>query len=337
MLNRFQKHEFFINLNKCKWHTNEMNFLNYIILFKNITIQKNKIKVIRNWFKFQSINDIQQFVDLINFYRRFIRNFNHMTISFISILKSFEKAYKKNKDRKRKRSRNRNFQRFKNFLTFEIVETFEILKVCFIEMSLLHHFYSFCRFRIKIDVFNKIIENVLIQFVDDEWHLIAYYFFKMNFPQCNYEIHDQKLLIIIETFKHWRHYLKNVQHEIFVLTNHHNLKKFMKITKLSSRQIRWIQELSRYNFRIDYRQNKKNSTNALFRRSNLMQKNENVREKNRRILYRFQKFLQLQSNNVRIMRTTCESQKKIERSKSQIVVQYNVDWRTLMIDEAYVI
>ena len=138
-------------------------------------------------------------------------------------------------------------------------------------------------------------------------------------------------------FKHWRHYLKNVQHQIFVFTNHHNLKKFMKITKFSSRQIRWIQNLSRYNFRIDYRQNKKNSTNALFRRSNLMQENENVREKNRRIIHHFQKLLQLQNDNVKIMRITCKFQKKIERSKSQIVVQYNVDWRTLMIDETYVI
>ena len=91
-----------------------------------------------------------------------------MTISFISMLKNFEKTYKKNKNRKRKRNRSRSFQRFKNFLTFEIVEIFEILKVCFIEMSLLHHFDSFCRLRMKIDAFNKIIKNVLIQFVDDE-------------------------------------------------------------------------------------------------------------------------------------------------------------------------
>ena len=57
-----------------------------------------------------------------------------------------------------------------------------------------------------------------------------------------------------------------------------------------------------------------------------MQKNENVREKNRRILYRFQKFLQLQNNNVKIMRIAIyEFQKKIERSKLQIVVQYNIN------------
>ena len=236
ILNRFQKHKFFINLNKCRWHIDEINFLNYIISFKNITMQKNKIKNIRNWFMLRSINDIQQFIELINFYKRFIRNFNRIAISFISMLKSFEKIYKKNKFRKRKR--NRNSQRFAKIFIFEIVETFETLKIYFIEMSLLHHFNSICRFRVEIDVFNKTIKEILIQFIDDEWHSIVYYFFKMNSTQCNYEIHDQKLLIIVETFKHWRHYLKNAQHEIFVLTNHHNLKKFMKITKLSSRQMR---------------------------------------------------------------------------------------------------
>ena len=130
ILNRFQKHDFFINLNKCKWHIDKINFLNYIIFFKNITMQKNKIKNIRNWFMFRSINDIQQFVDLINFYKRFIRNFSRIAISFISMLKNFEKTYIKSKFRKRKR--NRNSQRFAKIFIFEIVETFEILKICFI-------------------------------------------------------------------------------------------------------------------------------------------------------------------------------------------------------------
>ena len=117
---------------------------------------------------FRSINNIQQFVELINFYKRFIRNFNRIAISFISMLKSSEKTYKKNKFRKRKRNRNRNFQRFAKFFIVEIVETFEILKICFIEMSLLHHFDFICRFRIEIDVFNKTIEKIFIQFIDDE-------------------------------------------------------------------------------------------------------------------------------------------------------------------------
>ena len=68
--------------------------------FKNITMQKNKIKIIRNWFKFQSINDIQQFIDLINFYRRFIRNFNRIAISFILMFKNLKKNIQKKQNSK---------------------------------------------------------------------------------------------------------------------------------------------------------------------------------------------------------------------------------------------
>ena len=82
------------------------------------------------------------------------------------MLKNFEKIYKKSKFRKRER--NRNFQRFVKFFTFETVETFETLKICFIEISLLHHFNFICEFRIEIDIFNKTIKKILIQFIDNE-------------------------------------------------------------------------------------------------------------------------------------------------------------------------
>ena len=42
-----------------------------------------------------------------------------------------------------------------------------------------------------------------------------------------------------------------------------------------------------------------------------MQKNENIREKNDRILHRFQKKLQLQNDNIKIIRITYEFQKKL--------------------------
>lgn len=116
----------------------------------------------------RSINDIQQFVELINFYRRFIRNFSRIATSLTSMLKNFEEAYRKSKSRKRKRSRSRSLQRSAKFLTLEFLEAFETLKICFIEMSLLHHFNFICRFRVEIDASDKTIEDVLIQLIDDE-------------------------------------------------------------------------------------------------------------------------------------------------------------------------
>ncbi len=76
--------------------------------------------------------------------------------------------------------------------------------------------------------------------------------------ETRYETHDQELLAIVEAFKTWRHYLEGCQFEVLVLTDHNNLRRFMDTKSLSSRQVRWAQELSRYHFRIDYRQGKAN-------------------------------------------------------------------------------
>ena len=73
-----------------------------------------------------------------------------------------------------------------------------------------------------------------------------------------YETYDGKLLAIVEVFKTWRHYLKSCKYEILVFTDHNNLCRFMDTKSLSSRQVRWAQELSRYYFQIDYHKGKAN-------------------------------------------------------------------------------
>ena len=73
-----------------------------------------------------------------------------------------------------------------------------------------------------------------------------------------YETHEGKLLAIVEVFKTWRHYLEGCKHEVLVLTDHNNLRRFMDTKSLSSRQVRWAQKLSRYYFCIDYRQGNAN-------------------------------------------------------------------------------
>ena len=62
-----------------------------------------------------------------------------------------------------------------------------------------------------------------------------------------------------------------------MLTDHNNLRRFMDIKSLSSRQVRWAQKLSRYHFWIDYCQDKANgAADALFR---FFQRNKNEEEK----------------------------------------------------------
>ena len=51
--------------------------------------------------------------------------------------------------------------------------------------------------------------------------------------ETQYKVHDQELLIIVKTFKHWRHYLKRALHPIKVLTDYNNLRRFMNVKQLN--------------------------------------------------------------------------------------------------------
>ena len=74
-----------------------------------------------------------------------------------------------------------------------------------------------------------------------------------------YETHNGKLLVIVEAFKTWCHYLEGYKYEFLIFTDHNNLRCFMDTKSLSFKQVRWAQKLSWYHFQIDYCQDKANA------------------------------------------------------------------------------
>ena len=304
ILSRLRDHKLFINMKKCKFFKNNIDFLDFVVFSKRVQMQQNKIDVIQKWSASRNVSEILKFLELCNFYRRFIKSFSKLTLFLISMLKESTKLYKKEIKRKRNRnrSRSRSRERLSNdFLTSEIYEAFKRLRNAFFKAFILQHFDSTRFIRVKIDVSNKTIDEIFCQSDDqNHWHSIIYFSKKMISAKCKYEIHDKKFLIIIFAFKQWRHYLKEAKKQVFVLTNHRNFSRFMFTTKLSFRQIRWTQELSRYNFVIDYRFDSKNSANDLSRRFDHMTIIEKKIESNRQILTRLRQFLQSSSNEFRI-------------------------------------
>ena len=74
-----------------------------------------------------------------------------------------------------------------------------------------------------------------------------------------YKTHNGELLVIVQAFKTWPYYLEGCKHEVLILTDHNNLRCFIDTKSLSSKQIRWAQELSCYHFQINYYQGKVNA------------------------------------------------------------------------------
>ncbi len=134
----------------------------------------------------------------------------------------------------------------------EVCQTaFNHMKRCMTETSILRHFDQTCDFILEIDSFNYINDEVLFQYDDEDvLHSIVFYSKNMSSAECNYKIYDKKLLIIIWAFEHWRLELKLIDISIKMFIDYQALTSLMKDKKLSQRQMRWVQKLADFNFKI---------------------------------------------------------------------------------------
>eukprot|EP00833_Pecoramyces_ruminatium_P008925 jgi/Orpsp1_1/1182957/evm.model.c7180000083281.1 len=69
------KNGLFAKLEKCEFHVKETTFLGFTVSINGLTMDKNKVKSVLEWPTPKNIKDLQSFLGLCNFYRKFIKNF----------------------------------------------------------------------------------------------------------------------------------------------------------------------------------------------------------------------------------------------------------------------
>jgi len=75
VLKRLKKNDLFVKPEKCKWKVREVEFLEIVIGPKGVEMQREKIEGVLNWPAPKNIKEVQKFLGLTNYYRRFIKNF----------------------------------------------------------------------------------------------------------------------------------------------------------------------------------------------------------------------------------------------------------------------
>jgi len=75
VLRRLEENDLFVKLEKCKWKVREVEFLEVVISPKEVEIQKEKVEGVLNWLVPRNVKEVQKFLGLANYYRRFIKNF----------------------------------------------------------------------------------------------------------------------------------------------------------------------------------------------------------------------------------------------------------------------
>ncbi len=171
--------------------------------------------------------EVQFFLEFANFYKCFIKKYFRIISSLMNLTR-----------------KNISF-----VWTEKADEAFKKLKKLFIFQSILIMFESEKLITLEMNVSDETIKACINQSDDKRClYFIAFYNKKLTDAELNYEIHDKKLLAIVNSFKQWRVYLKKFRHQIQVYTDHKNLLYFTITKVLNQRQIKWSKKLLSYNF-----------------------------------------------------------------------------------------
>jgi len=91
VLRRLEENNLFIKPKKCKWKVREVKFLKVVTSPRGVKIQKEKIEGVLNWLAFRNVKEVQKFLGLTNYYRRFIKDFARIAVLLHMLVRKEQK------------------------------------------------------------------------------------------------------------------------------------------------------------------------------------------------------------------------------------------------------
>ena len=75
VIKRLEENDLYVKPEKCRWKVREVGFLGVVIRPEGIKMEKEKVKGVLEWLTSKCVKDVQKFLGLANYYRRFIEGF----------------------------------------------------------------------------------------------------------------------------------------------------------------------------------------------------------------------------------------------------------------------
>nr|GEU73467.1 putative reverse transcriptase domain-containing protein [Tanacetum cinerariifolium] len=207
--------------------------------FQGLHVDPAKIEVVKNSASPTTPTEIREFLGLVDYYRRFIKDFSKIAKS-LTILTQKDKKFVWGKDQE---------------MAFQILNQ----KLC--EAPILALLEGNDDFFVYYDASIQDLGVVLMQ----REKVNAYASRQLKPHEENYTTHDLKLGVVVFALKIWRHYLYGTK--CIVFTDHKSLQHVLNQKELNMRQRRWLELLVDYDCDIHYHPGKENVVaNALSRK-----------------------------------------------------------------------
>ena len=231
VLSRLTKHQWYCKAKKCTFAETSVEYLGHIISRGSLSIDPSKMHTITQWSTpFKTITEVQSFLGLVGYYRKFIRNFSY-------IAKPLHLLIKKDTP----------------FLWTEThTHAVETLKHYISTPPCLTIFSPTRVTTLTTDASDYAISAVLSQVIDSREHPVAFISKTFTDLEQRYTNWEKELYAIVWSIKYFRPYLLSIQFTIrsdnkpsLQLVDSHALKLS---TTASNRVIRWLMSIQPFNY-----------------------------------------------------------------------------------------
>jgi transposase InsO family protein len=246
ILEKLREHRLYAKLSKCELFQSSLLYLGHRISASGIGVEDRKIRAIRNWVRPRTLVNLQSFLGLCNYYRRFVMNFSQIAAPLTDLTKS-NVPYEWGKRQE---------------------SAFTQLKESLMSAPILRCADSSIPFQVQADASETGLGAILQQKDKNGIRPVAYMSRKLNAAEQNYPPHERELLAVVDALREWRCYLMG--RKFLVKTDHRPLQYLQTQQTLSRRQARWVIFLQNYDFDWEYVTGKSNgAADALSRQEEL--------------------------------------------------------------------
>ena len=197
LFDRLQENALVINAKKCLFGQSSLDFLGYKVDASGIYPMEDRVQAIRKQEPPTTIKELQRFLGMVNYYRRFIPRAAHHLYALFEALKS----------------------KTKNLQWSEACQkSFEAVKSALSAATLLHHPRHGAHLAITTDASKVALGAVLEQRGPKGWEPLAFFSAKLSADKPNQQLwppFDRELLGVFRAVRHFRHMVEGRPFTIF--------------------------------------------------------------------------------------------------------------------------
>ena len=235
---RISQHNLKLKPSKCEFLRKEIIYLGHTLSEDGCRPSKEKVEAILNYQPngLTNTKQIQEFMGMAGYYRRFIENFSDIAQPLYKLL-----------------------QKSVRFVWGEEQKlAYETLKSALVSDLVLIYPDFNKQFYLTTDASNYAIGGVLSQKVDNDLRPISYFSKSLSKSEQNYAVIEKETYAIISSMEHFRPYIYGSKFKIIIATDHKPLIWLFNVKNQVSRLLRWRLRLQEYDYEVQYIPGKSN-------------------------------------------------------------------------------